>query len=95
MKTPSLIKTTLLILSALIIAPLTQAAVIPGPAFAYNLSGWGNSGLQITAVQNTKLVSVVFNSQGQADTVQVLDNANSIIASVSVPAGGPAAQPSP
>jgi hypothetical protein len=72
--------------------PTLQASVIIGPTLTDNIGGWANSGLQITALQNTRLYSVVFNNQGFADTVELRDSTNALITSVAIPASVPGAR---
>lgn len=92
MKKDTLILAFLAVLSALLLVPTLQASVIIGPTLTDNISGWDNSGLQITALQNTNLYSVVFNNQGFADTVELRDSTNALITSVAIPASVPGAR---
>ena len=44
-----------------------------GPTLQNDIGGWPNSGLRITALQDTVLHSFTFNNQGQSDTIQLMD----------------------
>jgi len=73
---------------------VTNTCVIPvcstvaGPALTNNLGGWSNSGLAYHALAAGTLQSFVFNNQGLADTVQLLDvTTNTVVGTLATPAG--------
>lgn len=59
---------------------------IAGPPLANTISGWPDSGLQITALRDTILTGFTFWNQGVADTI-TLSQAGTPLFTVGVPAG--------
>lgn len=63
------------------------ALTLNGPTLTDTISGWSDSGLQITALQNVFLTSFVFQNQGGADTVYLTDSGGGLLQSLSTPSG--------
>lgn len=61
---------------------------IAGPALTQNISGWADSGLQITALRNTTLTGFTFMNQGKADTINLIEGTTTV-QTISVPASTP------
>jgi len=67
--------------------------VMSGPTLTHTISGWEDSGMQLTALVDCTLVSFRFENQGGADTVELLSTGGTVLESVSVPAAEPLFEP--
>lgn len=76
-----------IIFSAFIYSNTAIAGLITGPVLTNDNTGWVNNGLSFTALQDSTLTSFVYNNQGLADTVLLVDEFGNIIQSFAV-AGG-------
>jgi hypothetical protein len=65
----------------------TLGGIITGPELTNNNGGWSNNGLSFTALQDSTLTSFVYNNQGLADTVLLVDELGSILQSFSIIGG--------
>jgi hypothetical protein len=70
-------------------ASAAHASVISGPALTTNDGGYIYSGVGFTATVSTTLTSFIFQNQGAADTVILVDALGNILDSVGTPAGTP------
>ncbi len=68
-------------------AGVAHAGVIAGPVLTNNDSGWVDSGLGFTALVNSTLTSFIFQNQGSADTVVLVDPLGNILDQVATAAG--------
>ena len=70
-----------------------RADVIPGPTLRDNVVNQTNSGLEITALTNSTLQSLVYQNQGGADTIELAAvrgiGIGPVLDSIAVPAGNP------
>lgn len=64
-----------------------HADLLVGPTLNQLNAGWANTGLQITALQNTTLESFSFYNYGAADTIELTDTSGQVLQSMSF-AGG-------
>ena len=74
-------------ISLLALTAAAQAAVIAGPTLNLDGSGWTDTGLEFTALDNSWLTSFVYQNQGAADTIVLTDTSGNILDSLSTPAG--------
>ncbi len=74
-------------LTVLLLCGQVNAELITGPTLTSQASGWSDSGLQITALQDVTLESFVFTNEGQADTIWLTDSLGQVLETYSV-AGG-------
>ena len=51
----------------------TIGSTIAGPTLTNAIGGWNDSGMRFTAVTSTTLTSVIFNNQGNSDTITLYD----------------------
>jgi hypothetical protein len=65
----------------------TLGGIITGPALTNTNTGWANNGLSFTALQDSTLTSFVYNNQGLADTILLVDELGSILQSVNLVGG--------
>src|SRR5690606_15689280 len=66
---------------------------IAGPTLTENIGGWSDAGIQFTALADSVLTSFVFNQQGLADTISLVDDATGVvIASIPSAAGAAGAR---
>lgn len=65
-----------------------SCAPLAGPSLPQNISGYANSGIEVTALQDTILWSLTFENQGFADTIS-LAQGTTTLATLAVPAGTP------
>ncbi|WP_342806815.1 PEP-CTERM sorting domain-containing protein [Alteromonas sp. M12] len=63
------------------------AGLIEGPELTQNNTGWTNNGISFTALQDSTLTSFVYNNQGLADTVLLVDELGGILQSIDIAAG--------
>jgi hypothetical protein len=70
-------------------ANVAHAGVIAGPSLPNADSQWQISGLGFTATVNSTLTSFVFQNQGLADTVDLVDPLGNILHQVAIGAGNP------
>jgi PEP-CTERM motif len=64
-----------------------QAGVIPGPLLNQDGSGHTTTGIGFMALDNSHLTSFTFQNEGAADTIVLTNGAETILDSVSTPAG--------
>lgn len=81
----------LLTVMTLAFSQVSVAGLITGPTLTNNNSGWSNNGLSLTALQDTTLLSFVYNNQGLADTILLVDELGNILDTFNV-LGGDTAQ---
>lgn len=71
----------------LLVSGFANAGLITGPELTNNNTGWNNNGISFTALQDSTLTSFVYNNQGLADTVLLVDELGNILQSVNVLGG--------
>jgi len=74
---------------AVVGAGLARADVIAGPSLTASDVGWQFSGVGFTANVDSYLTSFTFQNQGQADTIELVNSAGSVLDSVTTAASTP------
>jgi hypothetical protein len=52
----------------------TAPAVLPGPIFTTDIGGWADAGILIRPVRDVRLENFLFNNQGNADTIKLVEH---------------------
>ena len=71
MNNKKLLQTSALVLLAALGTSYSQAEVVNGPDLPNQNSGWTDTGMQITALQDATLDSFVFQTDGYNDTIEL------------------------
>lgn len=61
---------------------------LSGPSLDFHNTGWPNTGLQITALQDVTLTGFTFQNYGASDTIFLTDSANALVQSFAFTGGG-------
>lgn len=77
----------LLAVAFLLYIQTASSAIISGPTLTENNTGWAGNGLSFNALQNSTLTSFVYNNQGLADTILLVDEDGVILESFNMAAG--------